>query len=383
MRTHTLFLDLPAALVEELLARTPALARSVIAQLEERTARRAELRDQLAALGLLARVDELPAVPTPTSCGIDGSVAVERLLAHDLLVAGALAVEGLTPPSEQRYWPEPRHAVWVSLEPHSDANDLLTRAMMAGLEIELAVQAPHDVVLLDGSLATPLIAFDQAARALAAQNEQPASAEHFWDSLPQRLELLLRLLDPPDHRQSWVGIPKYTTRREVASLLGVKDKIDDRALLTSLLEPGEYTRPMTLRQARHPHSFGISVIPAHYRARTDHLVHKVLQRVDTLQAVYTRPHRWLPALRIELPRATATDHQRLASVLEVVRFQSSTGALFEPFPLFLADRMIRHLRRATRALRHAVREAASREYPVFEEVFLALESYRSEAFRSP
>lgn len=45
--------------------------------------------------------------------------------------------------------------------------------------------------------------------------------------------------------------------------------------------------------------------------------------------------------------------------------------------------MIRHLRRATRALRHAVREAASREYPVFEEVFLALESYRSEAFRSP
>lgn len=301
MRTHTLFLDLPAALVEELLARTPALARSVIAQLEERTARRAELRDQLAALGLLARVDELPAVPTPTSCGIDGSVAVERLLAHDLLVAGALAVEGLTPPSEQRYWPEPRHAVWVSLEPHSDANDLLTRAMMAGLEIELAVQAPHDVVLLDGSLATPLIAFDQAAQALAAQVEQPASAEHFWDSLPQRLELLLRLLEPPDHRQSWVGIPKYTSRREVASLLGLTDKIDDRALLTSLLEPGEYTRPMPLRQARRPHGFSILVIPAHYRARTDHLVHKVLQRVDTLQAVYTRPHRWLPALRIELP----------------------------------------------------------------------------------
>lgn len=158
--------------------------------------------------------------------------------------------------------------------------------MMAGLKVELAVQAPHDVVLVDGSLATPLIAFDQATKALAAQKEQPAGAANFWYCLPRRLELLLiRPLDPPIQRQSWVGIPKHTTRREMASLLNVKDKITDRALLTSLLEPGEYTRPVPLRQARRPHGFGISLVPAQYRARTDQLVHKVLQSVDTLQAV--------------------------------------------------------------------------------------------------
>jgi hypothetical protein len=49
----------------------------------------------------------------------------------------------------------------------------------------------------------------------------------------------------------------------------------------------------------------------------------------------------------------------------------------------LADRMVRSLRRATRALRHAVREAAARGYPVLDDVFLALESYRSESLSSP
>jgi hypothetical protein len=45
-------------------------------------------------------------------------MAIERLLAVDLVAVGAVAVEGLTPPSEARYWPEPRHSVYVDTETH-------------------------------------------------------------------------------------------------------------------------------------------------------------------------------------------------------------------------------------------------------------------------
>jgi hypothetical protein len=91
----------------------------------------------------------------------------------------------------------------------------------------------------------------------------------------------------------------------------------------------------------------------------------------------------LPALRLELHESVAVDSSRLASVLQAVHDQTASGKLREPFPLYLADRMVRSLRRATRALRHAVREAAARGYPVLDDVFLALESYRSESLSSP
>ncbi len=150
-----------------------------------------------------------------------------------------------------------------------------------------------------------------------------------------------------------------------------------------MLEPGEFTRPIPLVQARRRYSFGVERLPPALQQPVEILVTRALTQLSELRAIDVRPHRWLPAIRVELHEAVVVDPHCLARVLEAVRFQSSTGALVEPFPLFLADRMVRHLRRAARALRHTVREAAAREYPVFEEVFLGLESYRSEAFRSP
>lgn len=72
----------------------------------------------------------MPYVPVPTTCGIDGSCAIERLLASDLVAAAAVAVEGLTPPSETRHWPEPRHQVWVETEVHEAETGTILRAVM-------------------------------------------------------------------------------------------------------------------------------------------------------------------------------------------------------------------------------------------------------------
>jgi hypothetical protein len=156
------FLDLPAALVEEVLKHTEGLGQKMLNELTRAQKRRQEWWQGLIRAGLLRREGELSPVLIPTTCGVDGSYAIERLLASDLVAAAAVAVEGLTPPSETRYWPEPLHLVWVEVEPRQAEIGAVLRGLMIGMELELAAQAPHEVMFIDGSLTTSLIYFNQA-----------------------------------------------------------------------------------------------------------------------------------------------------------------------------------------------------------------------------
>ena len=97
------FAELPAALVEEILNRTEGLGRELLESFQEMRVLQEARRAQLKEAGLLGREGDLPQVPIPTTCGVDGAYAIERLLTTDLVAAAALAVEGLTPPSETRY----------------------------------------------------------------------------------------------------------------------------------------------------------------------------------------------------------------------------------------------------------------------------------------
>ncbi|MEM2175224.1 MAG: nuclease, partial [Candidatus Micrarchaeia archaeon] len=46
----------------------------------------------------------------------------------------------------------------------------------------------------------------------------------------------------------WVGIPKYTTRRELGKMFNWSHQYDDRAVLTAILSPGEFTTPVPLEK---------------------------------------------------------------------------------------------------------------------------------------
>lgn len=88
------FADLPAALVEEMLIRTEPLSQRMQADFERLRAERHQHRQALEESGILRREGELPAVSVPTTCGVDGAYALERLVATDLVAAAAVAVEG-------------------------------------------------------------------------------------------------------------------------------------------------------------------------------------------------------------------------------------------------------------------------------------------------
>src|SRR5437764_5587803 len=103
VKESTPFADLPAALVEEVLGQACAAGDLLLKEFQRVRTERTTLRDTLQKAELVRHESELGYPPLPTTAATDGSYAIERLLTTDLAPAAAVAVEGLTPPSETRY----------------------------------------------------------------------------------------------------------------------------------------------------------------------------------------------------------------------------------------------------------------------------------------
>jgi len=159
---ETPFADLPAALVEEVLGQTSAIGDLLLETFRRVKTDRSGHRQALLDRGLIVDESALGFPPLPTTCGADGSYAIDRLLTVDLVAAAAVAVEGLTPPSEKRHWEQPRHSTFVAAEVHYAETATILRAVMLGNELLLATRAPHDLVMIDGTFTLPIIYFNQA-----------------------------------------------------------------------------------------------------------------------------------------------------------------------------------------------------------------------------
>ncbi|MFQ6002568.1 MAG: DNA double-strand break repair nuclease NurA [Candidatus Zixiibacteriota bacterium] len=168
---QTPFAELPEALVEEMLSRSELVGDKLYESFKEIQNNKAKIRKQLHDQNILKQDTEVGYPGIPTTCGVDGSYAVERLLATDFAACAAVAIEGLTPPSEKRHWEKPHHTVFIHPEKHDPDTGTVIRGLMMEMELELAVRAPHDIVFLDGSLTTPLIYMNQAINKVSESDE--------------------------------------------------------------------------------------------------------------------------------------------------------------------------------------------------------------------
>ena len=324
---------------------------------------------------------DLTASDVPTSCGIDGSYLVERLLSTDLAAFAALAIEGITPPSEKRFWPEPRHRAKIFSVSHHESTQQMIRGLMMANELDLAKNAPHDVVMLDYGLRTPTIYLNNATSNFGKSPSaelRDAFAEQFAAGLTAYAEITAGV----KRDKVYAGLPKYSTLRELTLKLGLPGEYDDRTLSTFILNPGEYLGPFPMGSWDDMHL----TIPKELAARApavEGLRDDVLEHLGNKASVlYYKPRAYLPAFRIEVPQAVAGNSHRLGTVLRAVEFQCASPGIFEPFPLYLADRMVKHLSGAFPAFRQAVtNEMATRHDGDVGEIYLAMHSYRSEGGR--
>jgi hypothetical protein len=364
------FADLPDALVQDLLAKTLPVADGVNANLSKLREARNDLRDDALRQERIKSKAELDVPREPSVVGIDGSYRVHSLTAVDLCAAASVAVEG-TSKEAVRHWETPHHKMWVQSVEHSKNVTNTLRGLMISMEVDLASRAPHDLVLLDGSFIALLIYLNQGLSSVAeAPQLLRDEFQRVWNE-DGILDRFLALLGS----ERTVAIPKYSGRNELVDLLRNRQLpvTDGKTLATMILLPGEYTSPERIyRFDGEDKEFHLPRNSCPESTQKD-----INSRLAGMRIVFFRPYGWVPAVRLELPEQIATSRTRLSMVLHGIERQFFTPAVIEPYPLFLADRMVKSLGAGLAVLEQAVAQHVSANSSEIETTMLFLQNYRT------
>jgi len=277
----------------------------------------------------------------------------------------------LTPPTEKRHWPKPRHFSNILTVSHNDSTTVVARAIMMCYELELAARAPHDVVFSDGSLTTPFIYLNQAL------NQKEDAEKNLFDLLENELKTALEayreILLSERTDKIYAGLPKYTTKNEIMQGVFNKKEYEDRGTLSLILNAGDFVGPVPLQKPKQP--WHIDKPPKN----TEDIIEDIKKALYDLHVMYYRPSDHFPVLRIEISKSIASNKQRLAVLLESLRLQCGPPAIMEPYPLYLADRMVKHLRTAVPALRKTTTQEMFQKWDEsLGNMFFAMHGYRTD-----
>ena len=365
------FLEIPASLVEQMLQKTNEIGDILQSSMHDINRKREKFRQQLEQIGLLDNDINFGNIKPLVSGGVDGAYAVDRLLGTDLLFAAAVGVEGINE-LENGKRIAPNHDVFVYPEKHNPENMISARAIMLEMEIKLAANAPYDIVYLDGSLTTALIHMYKAINFI--ENLNSKSSDKIREDFKDFLISYKKILDLKDSYKYYLGIPKYTSRNDIGKNLHWPENYDDRAILTLILDPGEFTRPKLFTSEE-----GWHVRLPYEDKELRVLMQQVISGIKNLSVIYYKPHPWCPALRIEMPSATAGDETKLNSILINIKNQCQTPSIMEPFPLYMADRIAKHMAPAIPAYKQIIMNQMTQLNDHNEkDIFFLMHSYRTE-----
>ena len=368
------FSDLPDALVRDLLEAAIPLSEKVSDDFGRLLTLRDDMKHMAQEASLIRRKADLEVTREPSIVGIDGSYQIHSLTSADLCAAAAVAVEG-TSKEATRHWEEPYHRFWPGAVPHHQSTTGMLRCLMVSMELELAHIAPHDLVLLDGSFSSLIIYLNQGLSNVLKHRSLLS------DELKQRWEshgILQRLIEMLSGNKT-IALPKYTSRNELTSSIHIEDapECDGRTLATLILDSGEYTIPLPIYNSEQYH------LPMEMVSEQN--VEEMNGSLTGIQVIYFRPYRWVPALRLEVPSSIAYSPTRLALALRGIESQFFVPAIKEPYPLFLADRMVKSLGAGVNVMEQTMaQDVIDRTAADIEDIELSmlfLQNYRTETGR--
>lgn len=379
------YADLPDEVLQSVLGKAAEVADAVRGLFTRVDERKEAMREALRAEGRIRHLDDLPPVAAPSVAAVDGGAAIEKSIGADTALAVAVGIEGITD-APAVYWPGVQYAAWQRTLPHEgDETARACRGIMTALEIAVARDAPHEIVLLDGSHLTPVIALNAmlgVAQETLRAEIAGAVTEH------DTARALAEIMASP----RCVAIVKYDSSRDLAhtwlpaDVRGPGLGLDDRTTMSLLLDAGEYTdpQPLALTQQSKNNWLAkrIEVLDPVDEAREAVRValNDAITRVrdDQLLVTYFKPHAWSPAFRLEIKPEVAGSAPRLSAALTAIRAQVVSPEIREPYPQWVADRMAKSVGDALLALRAAVNfDLADDGFA--EYVSLVAHSYRTEA----
>ena len=292
-------------LMSALLAEAGPLAQEAHRLLSPVARSRTALRERLLAEGQVLPFPHHAAslVPRHSIAAVDGGSVREHLYAADLMVAVAVAAEGMTSTGGHELF---QHH-WAHVREHESENDRLLSAAMASLELRLLADLSHDLRILDGSHGTPVIALSTAlaARSVAVAE---AAAELVTDEV---VAALASLADPDQraHPGEVVALPKADSAAAFAELYRARYGLElpggDRFIAAQVLQPGEMLRPRPAHEVAGMH-FTVrddaSRAVQHAAARLNRTIAPMLEaaREALLLVTYVKPATSDTVLKVEL-----------------------------------------------------------------------------------
>ncbi|HEX6671291.1 MAG TPA: DNA double-strand break repair nuclease NurA, partial [Nitrososphaeraceae archaeon] len=112
------------------------------------------------------------------------------------------------------------------------------------------------------------------------------------------------------------------------------------------------------------------------------LMVRVIEKIKELHVIYYKPYRWSPAIRIEISSSIANNNDRLYALLQAIKNQCSIPSIMEPYPLYLADRMVKHIAPAIPAYKQVLTRSMT-EFEKDDEsitnIIFIMHSYRTES----
>lgn len=368
------FSDLPDALVRDLLAQARQVGVQVSTHLNQLQFARDSLRERARSNGLIGRKSDLDVTREPSVVGIDGSYQAHRLTALDLCAAASVAVEG-TSKEARRHWQEPYHRMWVNSIEHSKNATNTLRGLMISMELELAAEAPHDLVLLDGSFVVLLIYLNQG---LTSFKDAPVILRQEFQRRWAEQKILDRFLALLRSDRT-VAVPKYSGRNELYGLVDGTDleATDGKTLATVILDSDEYIVPQQLFH------FGDEDKEYHLPKEycSTECQKQMNQSIEDMRVIFYKPYGWSPAVRLEITAPIAASQRRLSMVLEGIKRQFFSPAVAEPYPLFVADRMVKSLGAGVSVIEQSVAQEAVSNSTDVQTTLLCLQNYRTEGGR--
>lgn len=347
---------LPDELLEGILLDAPDFTREIQLAFDTLQTQHTAMRNALMLTNRIKRFADLEAVSSPSVAAVDGGLAIEKSIGADTILVAAVGVEGLVR-EDRRKWTGVQYRHWKRVLSHEgDDAKRFASGVMAALELEIATQAPHDVVIFDGSHLTPIIGLNSML-SLTIESLSPLAAEILEQH--QTLRTLANFFTRP----SIVSMVKYDSSRELSlSWFEGKFPFDDRTLMTTLLEPGEYSIPVSAAQTkeRRQQLQDLHIRIAYPNFPDKDTMNAELERAiqparrDNIFVTYYRPYDFAPAYRIELKQEAIRSSVRMATILQAVKEQVVSPEIREPYPQYLADEMAKSVSAGLRALNSVV-----------------------------
>jgi len=345
-RNSTTFAGLPAALVREMLEKTGGIAEDIYKPYHEITNARDRLRERLSGEGIVRRMSGDEGGNIPSSCGIDGYAHMDRILSSDVFCSAAFGVEGLVPPSGEKHWDSPTYTAFIQTERCGPAAGDVINGVKAQMEAELAAQAPHDIVFLNGTYTGLLAMFlENLFPALGVKDTKVG--REFLARVKPSLIAFKTIFDNSVPNKLWAAFSENSTSQESISRLNLGEQYAEPLFFTIVLEPGEYTVPVPADDANVVRLGKIPIKDEKFSEVRDNLVAAASRR----SVLYFRPHAWTPAFRLESSAAALENPALLGKLLACIRYQSGTPGLSTPYPVYSAVKMAAGMKQAIPALR--------------------------------